>query len=142
VRHSRDWAKEDLRDSDAGTRDERTVAAEPEEALRRARVSWLAVIGLLLGTVGVLAALTGELAPIAVIAGVLGLLCSFGGLVATGKRYLASRPLALLAILANLGALTVAVMVYSGQFDWLNRDNQVGWLRDWLNARVPGMAYW
>ncbi len=115
------------------------TVGEPEVEVRRARVSWLAVIGLLFGTVGVLTALTGELAPIAVVAGVLGALFSIGGFVATGKRYLASRPLALLAIIVSLGGLAIAAMVYSGQFDWLNRDNQVGWLRDWLNSRIPGM---
>jgi drug/metabolite transporter (DMT)-like permease len=115
------------------------TVGEPEVEVGRARVSWLAVIGLLFGTVGVLTALTGELAPIAVVAGVLGALFSVGGFVATGKRYLASRPLALLAIIVSLGGLAIAAMVYSGQFDWLNRDNQVGWLRDWLNSRIPGM---
>ena len=115
-----------------------------EEPVRvpHGRVSWLAELGLILGLTGVFAALTGTLAPIAVVAGGLGLIFSLAGFAATHKPYLASRPLATLALLLSLGALALAAMVYTGRFDWLNRDDQVGWFRDWLDARVPGLDRW
>ncbi len=105
----------------------------------KGRVSWLAVLGVIFGVIGVLTALTGTLAPIALAAGAVGLFFSVAGFGATRKPYLASRPLAGLALLLSLGALALTAMVYSGQFDWLNRDDQVGWLRSWLDVRVPGL---
>ena len=116
------------------------VPTRPRE--RRARVSWLAVLGLLLGVAGALASVTGELAPLGLGIGLLGSLFSFGGLVATGRKDIASRPLAVVALLANLTAIGLAVMAFTGQFDWLNRTNQPGWLRDRLNEWIPGLERW
>ncbi|HEX6073747.1 MAG TPA: hypothetical protein VFZ32_00595 [Micromonosporaceae bacterium] len=112
------------------------------EPYRRVRVSWLAVLGLVFGLLGVLAALTGVLAPIGLAAGGIGLLFGFAGLVATGRPHLASRPLAVAALLVSIGALGLAGLALSGEFSWLNRDDQAGWLRDWLDARLPWLESW
>lgn len=147
-----DWETRDRRDDETPRHaadserligaDERLAVGEPEVELRSARVSWLAITGLVLGVVGVLGALTAELLPVAAVIGVVGLLFSIAGLYATRHRLLASRPLAVTALVVCLGALALAVMAYTGQFDWLNRTDQAGWLREWLNDRIPGFADW
>ncbi|MGH3715138.1 MAG: hypothetical protein ACRDT4_16995 [Micromonosporaceae bacterium] len=153
VRERTDWDARDRRDETprhaAGRGDERLIGederlavGEPDVDLRSARVSWMAVIGLLLGVVGVLGALTAELQPVAGVIGVVGLLFAIAGLYATRHRLLASRPLAVLAVLVCLGAVALVVVAYTGQFDWLDRTDQVGWLRQWLDDRIPGLASW
>ncbi|MGH3734600.1 MAG: hypothetical protein ACRDT6_03095 [Micromonosporaceae bacterium] len=145
-----DWAARDRRDdteprhAETGE-DERLIgdiAGEPEVELRSARVSWLAITGLVLGVLGIVGTLTTELLPIGALLGVVGLLFALAGLYATRHRLLASRPLALVALVVCLGAVALAVMAYSGQFDWLDRADQAGWLRQWLNDRIPGLSGW
>lgn len=113
-----------------------------EEAQRRARVSWSAVFGLVFGVIGLLAGLTGALAPVALLAGAIGLLLALGGLAATGHNNVASRPLAMLGLLVSLAALVLAALAIGGGFEWLNRDDQAGRLRDWLDARLPWLENW
>lgn len=148
-----DWDARDRRDETprhaAGADDERLFGSddrlavgEPDVDLRSARVSWLAIFGLVLGVLGVLGALTAELLPVALVLGVVGLLFSFAGLYATRHRLLASRPLALTALLVSAAALVLGILAYTGQFDWLNQPDRAGWLRDWLDARIPGLADW
>ncbi|MQA25807.1 MAG: hypothetical protein GEU94_10070 [Micromonosporaceae bacterium] len=148
------WEAADTRDTPAraqarhGADDDRHLLSEEERPAvgeaavpaAKARVSWLSVTGLVLGVSGALAALTGVLAPIAVAAAVVGLLLAVGGLSAARRPHVASRPLAVTAIVFCLGALALAGLAYSGQFEWLNRPDQAGWLRDWLDQRVPWLS--
>ena len=122
--------------------DDRLALGVEPEAPAKGRVSWSAVLGVMFGLTGVFAALTGTLTPIGLAAGALGVFWSVAGLVATRRPYVASRPLAGLALLLSAAALVLTAMVYSGEFDWLNRDDQVGWLRSWLDVRVPGLERW
>ena len=145
------WEARDTRETTAPARhaaddthmlseDERLAIGEEAMLVPKARVSWLAVLGLLLGAAGALVALTGQLAPVAIAAGVLGLILAIGGLAATRKPHVASRPLAITAIVFCLGALALAALYYTGQFDWLTRDDQVGWLRTWLDEQLPWLS--
>jgi hypothetical protein len=115
---------------------------EPYQEGYRARVSWLAVLGLVLGVVGVLAALTGALAPVGLLAGAVGLLAGLAGLITTRRPHLASRPLAVIGLLVSLGALVLAWLAMNGDYGWLSRGDQAGWLRDWLDARLPWLESW
>jgi hypothetical protein len=115
--------------------------AEPYQH-HRARVSWAAVLGLVLGVVGGLAALTGVLAPVGLLAAAVGVLFGLVGLAATGRPHIASRPLAVTGLLISIGALALAWLAMNGDYDWLTRDDQAGWLRDWLDARLPWLESW
>jgi hypothetical protein len=115
---------------------------EPYQEPVRARVSWLAELGLVLGLLGIIAALTGVLAPVGLVAGAGGLLFGFAGLAATSRPDVASRPLAVTGLLLSLGALVLAWLAMNGEIGWLNRDDQAGWLRDWLDARFPWLESW
>lgn len=115
--------------------------AEPYQH-HRARVSWAAVLGLVLGVVGGLAALTGVLAPVGLLAGAVGVLFGLVGLAATGRPHIASRPLAVTGLLISIGAVVLAWLAMYGDYAWLNRDDQAGWLRDWLDARLPWLESW
>lgn len=108
----------------------------------RARVSWAAVLGLVLGVVGALAALTGVLAPVGLLAGAAGVLFGLIGLAATRRPHVASRPLAVIGLLISIGALLLAWLAMYGDYGWLSRDDQAGWLRDWLDARLPWLESW
>ncbi len=115
--------------------------AEPYQHYR-ARVSWAAVFGLVLGVVGALAALTGVLAPVGLLAGAAGVLFGLVGLATTRRPHIASRPLAVTCLLISIGALVLAWLAMYGDYGWLNRDNQASWLRDWLDARLPWLESW
>ncbi|MGH3658010.1 MAG: hypothetical protein ACRDUA_15250, partial [Micromonosporaceae bacterium] len=79
--------------------DERLAMGDDEAyEYRKARVSWLSVTGLILGVIGMSSALTSDLAPIGLAAGFVGLMLAVGGLVASTRPYVASQPLALLAL--------------------------------------------
>ncbi|HEX2418881.1 MAG TPA: hypothetical protein VHJ83_12280 [Micromonosporaceae bacterium] len=127
--------------------DERLTFGEEERGgelypQRRARVSLAAELGLIFGLLGILAALTGVLAPIGFAAGSVGLLFGFAGLATTRRPYVASGPLAVTGLLLSLGALVLAWLAMNGDIDWLSRDDQAGWLRDWLDARFPWLESW
>ncbi|MEV6932368.1 hypothetical protein AB0M46_48845 [Dactylosporangium sp. NPDC051485] len=108
-----------------------------------ARVSPLAVTGFFLGVVGVAAALTGILAPWAIAAGALGLLFSFGGIIAGVRPNVAGRGLGTLGVLLSGTAVVFAIIAMTGQVSWLDsHTDQVARLKDWLDARLPWMKDW
>ncbi len=115
-------------------------ARGPETAERRAHTSWAAVLGLILGVSAVYAALTVQLSTIGVILGALGLILGLIGLSRTRKRRVASRPLALLAILVSLVGVGLAILAISGDVSWLSGDDRVGQLYDWLDRNVPWLT--
>ncbi|GAA2354515.1 hypothetical protein [Dactylosporangium salmoneum] len=108
-----------------------------------ARVSLLAVAGFFFGVVGVGAALTGILAPWAIAAGALGLLFSFGGIIAGVRPNVAGRGLGTLGVLFSGTAVVFGIIAMTGQVSWLdNHTDQVARLKDWLDARLPWMKNW
>jgi hypothetical protein len=108
-----------------------------------ARVSLLATLGLILGVAGVALALTGLLAPWGIAAGALGLLFSFGGIIAGVRPNVAGRGLGTLGVLFSGAAVVFGVLAITGQVSWLDSDtDQVARLNDWLDARLPWMKNW
>ena len=108
-----------------------------------ARVSMLATFGLILGLAGVAAALTGLLAPWAIALGALGLLFSFGGIIAGVRPNVAGRGLGTLGVLISGTAVVFGILAMTGQVSWLNSDtDQVARLNDWLDAKLPWMKDW
>jgi hypothetical protein len=108
-----------------------------------ARVSLLATFGLILGLAGVAAALTGLLAPWAIPLGALGLLFSFGGIIAGVRPEVAGRGLGTLGVLVSGTAVVFGILAMTGQVSWLDSDtDQVARLNDWLDAKLPWMKDW
>ncbi|WP_426511122.1 hypothetical protein ACPPVO_11100 [Dactylosporangium sp. McL0621] len=108
-----------------------------------ARVSLLATFGVILGVAGVAAALTGLLAPWAIPVGALGLLFSFGGIIAGVRPNVAGRGLGTLGVLISGTAVVFGILAMTGQVSWLDSDvDQVARLNDWLDARLPWMKDW
>ncbi|HEX2773141.1 MAG TPA: hypothetical protein VHN18_12025 [Micromonosporaceae bacterium] len=112
--------------------DEVTVVAGP-----RPRASLLATLGLIFGVAAVLLVLTGTLAGYGIALGAVGLLLSFGGMSATGRRHVAGKSDAMLGLLLGLGAIGLGILAVTGQFGWPNTDaDTVQRFREWLDAQT------
>ncbi|WP_433614764.1 hypothetical protein ACQP2P_09510 [Dactylosporangium sp. CA-139114] len=108
-----------------------------------ARVSLLATFGVILGVAGVAAALTGLLAPWAIPVGALGLLFSFGGIIAGVRPNVAGRGLGTLGVLISGAAVVFGILAMTGQVSWLDSNaDQVARLNDWLDTQLPWMKDW
>lgn len=117
--------------------------AVPVDAGRPARASLLSTLGLVVGVVAVAAALTGLLAVWALPLGALGLLLSFGGIIAGARRHVAGRGTGTLGVLFSGTAVVFAILAITGQVSWLDTDvDQVARLNDWLDTQVPWMRDW
>jgi hypothetical protein len=109
----------------------------------RARASVMATIALIVGLTSVYCALTGRLAPVAVVLGVIGLLLSFVGLSATGRPRIAGSGMAVLALLLSVGGAVLGVLAMNDSATWLDSDvDQVARLRDWLDTQFTFMRDW
>jgi hypothetical protein len=109
----------------------------------RARASLAATLALIVGLTSVYAALTGRLAPIAVVLGVIGLLLSFAGLSASGRPRVTGSGLAVFALLLSVGGAVLGVLAMTHSVSWLDSDvDQVSRLRDWFDAQFPFMQDW
>ena len=108
-----------------------------------ARASMAATLGLMIGLVGVAAALTGRLAPFGVVLGVLGVLISFAGVSAGRKPNVAGRGLGTLGLLVSFVAIAFSVLALTHSVSWLDSNvDQVAKLRDWINVQMPWMKNW
>jgi VIT1/CCC1 family predicted Fe2+/Mn2+ transporter len=108
-----------------------------------ARASLAATIGVMVGLVGVVAALTGLLAPFGVVLGVLGVLFSFAGMSAGRKPNVAGRGLGALGLLVSFVAIVFSVLALTHATSWLDSNiDQVAKLRDWVNVQMPWMKNW
>jgi hypothetical protein len=119
------------------------VDTVPADAGRPARASMLSTLGLIVGVVAVATALTGLLAFWALPLGALGLLLSFGGIIAGARRHVAGRGTGTLGVLFSGTAVVFAILALTGQVSWLNSDvDQVARLNEWLDARFSWMKDW
>ena len=119
------------------------AVAVPVEPGRPARASLLSTLGLVVGVVAVATALTGLLATWAFPLGALGLLLSFGGIIAGARRHVAGRGIGTLGVLFSGTAVVFAILALTGQVSWLDSDvDQVARLNEWLDAQFPWMKDW
>ncbi|MGI5145390.1 thrombospondin [Plantactinospora sp. CA-294935] len=117
---------------------ERTPETEPVVVDRgpRPRASMLATLSLILGVAAAAFVLAGALAGYGIVLGTLALLLGVGGVSATARRHVAGRTEALIGIVLGVGAVVVAVLAMTGQFDWPNTDgDNVVRLREWLDSQ-------
>lgn len=109
----------------------------PEPRGPRPRASLMATLALIIGVVGALATLTGVLAGYGIAAGALAVLLAIGGISATGRRHVAGRSEAMIALMLGLGAIVFGILVVTDSLSWISTaSNEVGELRNWLDAQT------
>jgi hypothetical protein len=111
--------------------------------VRRMHTSFAATLSLIVGVCAVLAALSGRLAPVAVAAGVLGLLFAAAGLAAVSRRTVTGHHVALFGLVFSIAGVVLGVLAINKTASWLNVDvDQVSRLRDWLNTEWSWLKRW
>jgi hypothetical protein len=119
-----------------------TATAETDRA-RWAHVSPMATLSLIVGVVAVVAALTGLMAAEAIVLGVIGGAIAAGGLVSASRRGVTGHSLALLGLIASLGAILLGVLAIGGELSWLDsKTDEVGRLHSWLLTQLPWLKNW
>jgi hypothetical protein len=117
--------------------------AAPAPQKIRARSSVMATFALIVGLTSVYCALTGRLAPVAVVLGVVGLLLSFFGLSASGRPRIAGSGVAVFALLLSVGGAVLGILAMNHSATWLDSDvDQVARLRDWLDTQFTFIKDW
>jgi hypothetical protein len=118
-------------------------AATSTLELERSRVSTQAVLGLVVGVVGLCAAFTGLLAPEGFVLGVIGTLLSAVGLAHAGRPGGTGRGTAALGALLGLAAATLALMAMSGRYSWIDAGtDHVAGLHRWLASHWSWLGHW
>jgi hypothetical protein len=111
--------------------------------VRRMHTSFAATLSLIIGVCAVLAALSGRLAPVAVAAGVLGLLFAAAGLAAVSRRTVTGHHVALFGLVFSIAGVVLGVLAINKTASWLNVDvDQASRLRDWLNSEWSWLKRW
>jgi hypothetical protein len=125
---------------------ERTEVVEPSterEPRRWARTSFAATLSLIVGVCAVLAALSGRLAPVAIAVGAIGLVLSAVGLAAVSRKHVTGHHVALIGLCASIAGIVLGVLAVNRSLPWLDSTaDNVGHLRNWLDARLPFMSDW
>jgi hypothetical protein len=107
------------------------------------RVSAWACLGLILGLVALCATLTGLLAPEGLALGLLAILASIAGFVGASRPGITGHSLALLGLLAGLGAAGLAAAAITGHLTWLNsHTDAIPHWHAWLVAHWPWLGRW
>jgi hypothetical protein len=118
-----------------------TAAARRD--VRRMHTSFAATLSLIIGVAAVLAALSGRLAPVAVAAGVVGLLFAAAGLAAVSRRHVTGHHVALFGLVFSIAGVVLGILAINKSASWLNVDvDQVSRLRDWLNSEWSWLKRW
>jgi hypothetical protein len=114
---------------------ERERTDTPPEPARWTRTSFSATLSLILGVCAVLAALSGRLAPVAIVVGVVGLLFAGLGLSAVSRRHVTGHHVVLLGLVFSIVGIVFGILAINKVVPWLNGDaDQVSQFRDWLNV--------
>ncbi|GAA4435665.1 hypothetical protein [Phytohabitans houttuyneae] len=109
----------------------------PEPVGPRPRSSLMATLALIVGVVAALATLTGVLAGYGIVAGGLAVLLAIAGVSATGRRHVAGRSEAMLALVLGLGAVVFGILVVTDSLSWITTaSDKVGELRNWLDTQT------
>jgi hypothetical protein len=110
---------------------------------RWAHVSPMATLSLIVGVVAIVAALTGLMAAEAIVLGVIGGAIAAGGLVSASRRGVTGHSLALLGLIASLGAILLGVLAIGGELSWLDsKTDEVNRLHSWLLSQLPWLKNW
>jgi hypothetical protein len=118
-------------------------AAAARQQMRRAHTSFAATLSLIIGVCAVLAALSGRLAPVAVVAGVIGLLFAAVGLAAVSRRTVTGHHVAIFGLVFSLVGIVFGFLAINKSVPWLNGDaDQASQFRSWLDAHWAWLKNW
>jgi hypothetical protein len=122
---------------------DRPVTAPVQERPRWVHSSAFATLGLVIGLVALFTTLTGLLAPVGVVLGVVGGALAAGGLVSASRRGVTGHSLAFLGLACSLGAIVLGIMAIAGYLPWLDsKTDEVSRARNWLNIQIPWLKRW
>jgi hypothetical protein len=139
--------KPTVRDRIEAAEQERSEAQREAEIarrdVRRMHTSFGATLSLIVGVCAVLAALSGRLAPVAIAAGVVGLLLAGVGLAAVSRRTVTGHHVALFGLVFSIAGVVLGILAINKTASWLNVDvDQASRLRDWLNTEWTWLKRW
>jgi hypothetical protein len=110
---------------------------------RRTRVSAMATLSLIAGTLAVAADLTGLLAPLGFVAGVLAVLFGLFAIYAVRRAAVNGYGLVGLGLLFGLVAVGLSLLAMSHSVPWLsNRTDEISVLHNWLNDHIHWLRRW
>jgi hypothetical protein len=118
----------------------RQTTEMPAVAGPRPRASMLATLSLMFALGGVFSVLSGLLAGVGVVLGLLATFAAIGGIAATSRRHVAGKGDAVLGLMLGLASIVIGTLAITGNLPWLDThaDNVLR-LHDWLQARIPFM---
>jgi len=115
----------------------------PAAPALRTRVSAMATLSLIAGTLAVTATLTGLLAPLGFAAGVFAVLFGLFARRAVRRSTVNGRGLVGLGVLFGLVAIAVSALAMSHSVSWLsNRTDEIAVLHNWLNNHIHWLRRW
>jgi hypothetical protein len=107
------------------------------------RVSAMAALSLIAGTLAVTATLTGLLAPLGLAAGVLAVLFGIFARHAVRRSTVNGRGLVSFGLLFGLVAIALSALAMSHSVSWLsNRTDEIAVLHNWLNDHIHWLRRW
>jgi hypothetical protein len=110
---------------------------------RRMHVSAAATLSLIVGTLAIAASLTGLLAPLGFVGGVLAVLLGVFALYAVRRPAVAGHSLVGLGILFGLVAIVLAVLAMTGSVAWLTKSSdEIATVHNWLNDHMHWLRRW
>ena len=116
---------------------------DPLAAPARTRASAIATLSLIAGTLAVAATLTGLLAPLGFIAGVVAVLFGVFALHAVRRPNVNGRGLVSLGLLFGFVAILLSVLAIPPSTSWLsNRTDEISVLHNWLNNHLHWLRRW
>jgi hypothetical protein len=116
---------------------------EPLAPPRRTRASAIATLSLIAGTLAVAATLTGLLAPVGFVAGVVAVLFGVFGLRAVRSPNVNGHGLVSLGLLFGFVAILLSVLAITHATSWLsNRTDEIAVLHNWLNNHLHWLRRW
>lgn len=136
-------------DADVVRETDRPAVTEPVEGpvivppKIRARGSLMTTIGLIISVVALCTALTGLLAPEALLLGVVAVLVSLLGMRASRRQGVTGSGTAVFAALIGIATIVFAALAMTGNFTWPNsRTDQIKVWHDWLVAHWSTLNRW
>ncbi len=116
---------------------------EPLAAPRRTRASAMATLSLIAGTLAIAATLTGLLAPLGFVAGVVAVLFGVFALHAVRGPNVNGHGLVGLGLLFGFVAILLSVLAITHSTPWLsNRTDEISVLHNWLNNHLHWLRRW
>jgi hypothetical protein len=113
------------------------------ESPRWVHVSAAATLSVVVGTLAVAASLTGLLAPLGFVGGILAVLIGVFALYAVRRPAVAGHSLVGLGVLFGLVAIVLAVLAMTGSVGWLTKSSdEVATVHNWLNDHMHWLRRW